>query len=149
MKHELIFIVGIMVNVYIAVLFPTMVGLDDPFGIDAIRTQKFQDLSVNDQEYFIDNGIFDSSGNPSGDYKDKLQELNAIGQGDSGLIITDLSFGFLDFVKVALRSIETILTFFIAFCVLIFNLTAPFNVLLGIPLSTLYIYSTGKLIMGR
>jgi hypothetical protein len=149
MKHELFFAIAIFLNVLVSLLYPSVVGMDDPLGIDGIRTQKFNSLSSNDQKYFIENGVFDENGNPTGEYKTKIEELNAIGDGEAGLIITELSFGFLDFVKVVLRSIQSILTFFIAFLVLLYNLSAPFNILLGVPMGILYVYSTGRLIMGR
>ena len=151
MKLDTFLIIGLIVNVLFAVVFPTQIFGDDPFGLTEIESNK-NELA----QYYTVNGTSIITG-----YNDETGELivnddtftDMAGvvsstEGDSGLFGSD-TFAFVDWVKVGFSSIKTILMFLVGFIKLLLFLPTPLNILIGIPFSLLYVYSIVSFIMGR
>ena len=149
MNNDILFTVAMFLNLVISLLYPSVLGLDDPLGLDDIREQKFNELSLSDQQYFISTGIYNSDGTPGNNY-DQLKTLTESGQSGQGVTITDTGFGFLDYIKVGLNAMKSLITFAIASIIIMFKLLpTPINMLFGSMFSGLYLYTLAKLIMGR
>lgn len=148
MRYEIFVIISIVMNVFIAGMFPEYVGLDDPGGQTAIVQQKFQALDTNTKEYYIEQGIFNKDGTPAEQY-DKLKELAQITETNQGITLTDFGFTFADWLEVGWNYIKSILVFFIASVLIMYNLAAPLNLYIGVPYTLMYIFSWVKFLMGR
>lgn len=149
MNNDIFFIVAMFLNLAMCLLYPTALGLDDPFGIDSIREQKFNELSAADQNYFIETGVFNADGTPGNNFNE-LKDLSESGEAGKGVTITDAGFGFLDYIKVGINAIKSLATFAIAAIVIMFKLLpSPLNILFGSLFSGGYLYTFAKLVMGR
>ncbi len=148
MNYQLFLIMALFVNTFLAALFPTQLGLDDPFGIDSIRTQQFNDFDSNTQAYFVEQGVFNADGTPGNNFE-TYQSLQTVGQGQAGIVITELGFGFTDYLKVAWNSFVNLGVFMIAFIVILFQLPLSIGIFIAPIFSTLGIFSLVKFIIGR
>jgi len=148
MNYGIFVVISLVLNVFIAVLFPEYIGLQDPLGITDIRTQQFNELDGNTKSYYINQGVFNADGTPASNFED-LKDIHLAGEQEAGVTLTDFGFSFLDWVKVGINFFKSIGVFFVAFLVIIYNLVPPFNSLLFIPLSIMYMFSWVKFIMGR
>jgi hypothetical protein len=149
MNYGFFLTIGLIVNTFFVVLFPAQTVGADPFGIDEIRAQKFTQLDSRTQEYYIDSGFFDETGQPTAQF-DKIEELQNEGTGQVGSAsILQGGLSFFDWVKIGWNTVTSLAMFFLGFLALLMNLQAPLNVLVGVPFSFLYIFSAIKFIMGR
>ena len=99
MNYTLVVYMALIVNTFLAVLFPTQLGLGDPLGIEEIRQQQFQSFDANTQSYFVEQGVFNADGTP-GEQFSKMEELAKSTEGEGGAIVTSLGFGFLDYLLI-------------------------------------------------
>lgn len=148
MNYTLFIYVALITNVFIAGLFPEQVGLGDPLGIEDIRQQQFTNFDSNTQQYFIQQGVFNADGTV-GDNFNTYVELQEAGESESGVVVSDLGFSFLDYFKIAWNAFKSIGIFMMAFIVIIFSLPQSITIFLAPILSTLGIFGLVKFIIGR
>lgn len=127
---KFILTINYVIAMFIAVLFPTEVGLADPLGLDEIREQNFANNAITNglASYYDDGTFFDANGNPV-----KLDAtLKGIGQvpaeGQQS-VVTDEGFGFLDYPRIVLNIIISFIIFSFVPIILFFNMGYPLNLL--------------------
>ena len=148
MNYTTVVYMAIILNTFIAGLFPEQVGLDDPLGIDNIRQQQFNSFDSNTQAYFVQQGVFNSDGTPAQNF-DTYKDLQTAGEQESGVVITDLGFSFTDYFKIAWNAFASIGIFMIAFLVILFQLPLSLAIFVAPIISTLSIFGLVKFIIGR
>lgn len=145
--------IALMTSVFIAVLFPTTVGLADPFGIDEIRAQNAGNSTVlagNLNNYYANEsvGFFTNDGNVV-KTDDQIEDIINLPSSGDQTVFSDVGFGFLDYVKIAFNAAKSLFTFLVIPVILLFNMGYPFNILFALPYSLLYIFSLVSYILGR
>lgn len=148
MNYTTIVYVALIVNVFVAGLFPEQVGLSDPLGIDNIREQKFDNFDSKTQQYFITQGIYNEDGTPSDNFE-TFKDLQSVGEDEAGVTVTDLGFSFIDYLKIAWNAFKSTGLFLIAFIVIIFQLPLPIAQFMAPIFSILGIFALVKFIIGR
>ena len=144
--HSFYVITGLVMSLLLSTMFPQTVGYN---SFDENKAEQiFTMLTDKDQQYYIESGFFNEDGTV-GENFETVEELNNVGNNENRLIITELTFGFLDYVGLALRNVFTIFTFLFSFIILLFRLPSPLGGLVGgVGLYT-YIYSLVRFIIGR
>lgn len=148
MRFDFILILGIMVNILLALIFPAQIfGENPPF--ETATTQK--DLS-NSGVFSEDirNQIDDS--NAYNLDSEKIANGTALGQ-DGAEFSNPFSdtggTGFLDWIFIGLGYISNLLLFIVPFISILFLLPSPLNFILGTLFASLYFFSLAKFLMGR
>lgn len=148
MNYTLFVVMAIVVNSFLAGLFPSQLGLDDPLGIESIRQQQFNDFDTNTQNYFVDQGVFNQDGTPGTNFE-LYEELQTAGEQEAGVIVTDLGLSFTDYFKIAWNAFVSAGVFLIAFIVILFQLPLNLAMFIAPIISILGALSIVKFIIGR
>jgi len=149
MKLDFFLIIGLMVNVLFAVIYPAQIFGDDPLGLSGIKESKLQEYYSVDGEGMI--GAYNSeTGELMQDTTMFTDFDNVISStdGDSQFFGSDL-FTFIDWLTIGWSLLKSTFMFIVGFVYLLWNLIYPLNFLIGVPFSLLYIYSMVRFIVNR
>lgn len=138
-------------SAFIAVIWPTEVGLSDPLGLDAIIVQNFNNGiidSSNLASYYKDGVFFDSNGNPLKLDSQVRDSTQLPAEGDQS-VVTDAGFGFLDYVRVAFNFLNSLLIFLTIPIIVFFNMGYPLNILYSATYGGLFVFSIVSYMLGR
>lgn len=149
MKPDLFLIIGLMVNVFFAVLYPSQIFGNERFDLTGETTNDLQQyLTVNGTSYLGTYNETTGTLNQNENMFTQLKDSVTSTEGDAGFFSGDL-FGIFDWVKTGFELIKMALMFLIGFIWLLWNLTYPLNFLIGVPFSILYIYGIVGFMLGR
>ena len=149
MRLDFFLVIGLIVNTIFVVLYPTQILGSDPLGLSGQTDPLLQQYySVNGS------GAISSYNSITGEveynnqlYSDVEGAITST-EGDAGIFASTF-FAIVDWIKTAMNVIKTIAMFVLGFIVLLFNLSYPFNILIGVPFALLYIFSIVSFIIGR
>ena len=149
MKMDIFLVIGLIVNTLFAVLYPAQIFGTEPLGLNSeVNVQTEQYYSVNGTS--VVSGYNTETGELTRDDSmfNVMQDAVTATDGSAGILTTEV-FGWIDWVKVGFNLLKTMLMFVIGFIFLLWNLAYPFNFLIGVPFSMLYIFGMSSFIIGR
>jgi len=144
-------IMSLTISSFIALLFPVEVGLADPLGLNAERTQSFTDsliLSGGLDVYYTDGTFFDSDGNVIKLDENIKDSIGVPAEGDQS-VVTDTGFGFLDYPRIVANAFSSFIIYLIIPVLLMFNLGYPFNLMFSLIYGGSFIFAILSWILGR
>lgn len=146
MRADLFLVIGLIVNTFFAVMYPTQIFGTDPLGLSNQQSSEMNNyLNVNGSGIIqYQNGQIVQNSNMFNDLKGAVGSTD----GDKGLIIGEL-FSFADWLGTAFKLLKAAFMFVIGFIWLLWNLVFPLNFLIGVPFSILYLYGMASFIAGR
>jgi hypothetical protein len=149
MKLDMFLVIGLMVNVLFAVTYPTQIFGENPLGLDQTQDDRVRDYySVNGTsilgEYNTQTGQLESDNSLFTDFDDVVSSTD----GSSGFWGTEL-FQFVDWLKIGWNLLKATFMFVIGFVFMLWTLVYPFNFLIGVPFSVLYLFTMVRFIVNR
>lgn len=148
---KLFITISLIMSAFIAVIFPTEVGLADPLGLDAIRVQNFNDGIIDSSNlatFYTDGVFFDSNGNPIKLDAQVRAAALVPSEGDQS-VVTDTGFGFLDYPRIVLNFLGSLIVFLTIPVIILFNMGYPLNILFSATYGGLFMFSILSYILGR